>query len=76
MTDAAQGADAALAADLAADAGRTLLALRAEMGHGDGRALKDAGDAASHDLLGAPAGRRAAGRRRALRGRAPTTRRG
>ena len=43
--------DPALAADLAADAGRTLLALRAERGHDDARALKDAGDAAAHDLL-------------------------
>ena len=51
MSAPAPTTDAALAADLAADAGRALLALRAERGHDDGRALKDAGDQASHDLL-------------------------
>ena len=43
--------DAALAADLATQAGQLLLALRAEMGPGDPRALKDAGDQQSQQLL-------------------------
>ncbi|RAY14316.1 3'(2'),5'-bisphosphate nucleotidase CysQ [Actinomadura craniellae] len=43
--------DHALAAELAEEAGRLLLALRAERGFTDGRALKDAGDRSSHDHL-------------------------
>ncbi len=43
--------DAALAADLATQAGQLLLALRAEMGAADPRALKDAGDQRSQQLL-------------------------
>ena len=43
--------DASLAADLATRAGEVLLTLRKEMGDGDPRALKDAGDKTSQDLL-------------------------
>jgi len=43
--------DHSLAARLAAEAGEVLLKLRAERGFEDGRALKDAGDSASHEYL-------------------------
>ncbi|WP_106402932.1 3'(2'),5'-bisphosphate nucleotidase CysQ [Actinocorallia populi] len=43
--------DHSLAARLAAEAGEVLLRLRAERGFADGRALKDAGDQASHEYL-------------------------
>ncbi|GAA3200782.1 3'(2'),5'-bisphosphate nucleotidase CysQ [Actinocorallia longicatena] len=43
--------DHALAARLATEAGDLLLALRAERGFADGKALKDAGDLASHEFL-------------------------
>ncbi len=43
--------DHSLAARLAAEAGEVLLRLRAERGFEDGRALKDAGDSASHEYL-------------------------
>ncbi len=43
--------DHSLAARLAAEAGEVLLELRAERGFADGRALKDAGDRASHEYL-------------------------
>ena len=49
-TDDASG-DAALAADLATQAGQLLLELREEMGAADPKALKDAGDARSQTLL-------------------------
>lgn len=47
----ATAADHALAKELADDAGRLLLALRAEMGFEDGDALRDAGDKGSHNYL-------------------------
>ncbi|GAA0275871.1 3'(2'),5'-bisphosphate nucleotidase CysQ [Actinomadura nitritigenes] len=43
--------DHALAAELAAAAGRLLLGVRDEMGFADGRALKDTGDLRSHEYL-------------------------
>lgn len=43
--------DHALAAELAAGAGEVLLALRAERGFADQRALRDAGDRAAHEYL-------------------------
>ena len=43
--------DHALAAALATRAGARLLEVRAEVGHADRSALKDAGDTAAHDLL-------------------------
>jgi 3'(2'), 5'-bisphosphate nucleotidase len=43
--------DHTLAAELATEAGRRLLKLRAERGFADPRALKDAGDLTSHDFL-------------------------
>jgi 3'(2'), 5'-bisphosphate nucleotidase len=43
--------DHSLAAELAEEAGRLLLALRADKGFADPRALMDAGDRASHELL-------------------------
>ncbi|GAA2081170.1 3'(2'),5'-bisphosphate nucleotidase CysQ [Actinomadura alba] len=43
--------DHALAAELARSAGRLLLDLRDDMGFADPRALKDAGDRASHEYL-------------------------
>lgn len=43
--------DHALAAELATAAGRLLLALRAEKGFSDPRALKDTGDLRSHEFL-------------------------
>ncbi|MEO3782534.1 3'(2'),5'-bisphosphate nucleotidase CysQ [Actinocorallia sp. B10E7] len=43
--------DHSLAARLAAEAGEVLLRLRSELGFADGRALKDAGDQASHEYL-------------------------
>src|SRR5512139_3896400 len=43
--------DHLLAAELAQQAGRLLLDVRAEVGFSDGRALKDAGDRRSHELL-------------------------
>jgi 3'(2'), 5'-bisphosphate nucleotidase len=43
--------DSAFARWLAGRAGEELLALRADRGHGDPAALKDAGDKAAHDLL-------------------------
>ncbi|RBQ16812.1 3'(2'),5'-bisphosphate nucleotidase CysQ [Spongiactinospora rosea] len=43
--------DHALAADLATEAGERLLALRAERGFDDPRALKDAGDQSAHRFL-------------------------
>ncbi|PZG23372.1 3'(2'),5'-bisphosphate nucleotidase CysQ [Spongiactinospora gelatinilytica] len=43
--------DHALAGDLATEAGERLLALRAERGFGDPRALKDAGDQSAHRFL-------------------------
>jgi 3'(2'), 5'-bisphosphate nucleotidase len=53
MTDFAPGSDAHLAACLTDQAGRLLLAVRAELGHGDGPALKAAGDARSQAYLAA-----------------------
>ncbi len=43
--------DHGLAAALATRAGTRLLQVRLEVGHADGRRLKDAGDTAAHDLL-------------------------
>src|ERR1700755_2870912 len=43
--------DSAFARWLADRAGRLLLEVRADMGYGDGAALKAAGDKAAHDLL-------------------------
>ncbi|MFI0424981.1 inositol monophosphatase family protein [Spongiactinospora sp. 9N601] len=43
--------DHALAGDLATEAGERLLALRAERGFGDPRALQDAGDQSAHRFL-------------------------
>ncbi|GAA1593631.1 3'(2'),5'-bisphosphate nucleotidase CysQ [Actinomadura kijaniata] len=43
--------DHELAAALASAAGDVLLTVRAERGHGDARALKEAGDRRSHDFL-------------------------
>jgi len=43
--------DAAFARWLADRAGQVLLQVREEMGYADGKALKDAGDKAAHDLL-------------------------
>jgi 3'(2'), 5'-bisphosphate nucleotidase len=43
--------DSAFARWLADRAGRLLLEVRSEMGHTDGKALKEAGDKAAHDLL-------------------------
>jgi 3'(2'), 5'-bisphosphate nucleotidase len=43
--------DAAFARWLAERAGQVLLQVRDEMGYADGKALKDAGDRAAHDLL-------------------------
>jgi 3'(2'), 5'-bisphosphate nucleotidase len=43
--------DSAFARWLADRAGQLLLRVRAELGHADGKALKDAGDKAAHDLL-------------------------
>ncbi|MFF5079688.1 3'(2'),5'-bisphosphate nucleotidase CysQ [Actinoplanes sp. NPDC000266] len=43
--------DGAFARWLADRAGQALLQVRAEMGHGDGAALKAAGDKAAHDLM-------------------------
>ncbi|OLT34517.1 3'(2'),5'-bisphosphate nucleotidase CysQ [Actinomadura sp. CNU-125] len=51
MTDQAAADDHALAAELAAAAGRLLLGVRDEMGFADGRALKDTGDLRSHEYL-------------------------
>jgi 3'(2'), 5'-bisphosphate nucleotidase len=45
------GDDHAVAAALASAAGELLLAIRAERGHHDTRALKNAGDLGSHDFL-------------------------
>jgi 3'(2'), 5'-bisphosphate nucleotidase len=45
------GDDHAVAAALASAAGTLLLGIRTELGHGDTRALKDAGDLGSHDFL-------------------------
>jgi 3'(2'), 5'-bisphosphate nucleotidase len=50
-TAAGTGPDSALAADLATRAGQLLLALREDLGAADPRALKDAGDARSQELL-------------------------
>ncbi|MEU8057513.1 3'(2'),5'-bisphosphate nucleotidase CysQ [Microbispora bryophytorum] len=43
--------DHSLAGELATEAGELLLELRARLGFEDGRALKDAGDRASHEFL-------------------------
>ncbi|MGI5326219.1 inositol monophosphatase family protein [Actinomadura nitritigenes] len=51
MTERAVADDHALAAELAAAAGRLLLGVRDEMGFADGRALKDTGDLRSHEYL-------------------------
>ncbi|MEV5824489.1 inositol monophosphatase family protein [Spirillospora sp. NPDC052242] len=51
MTDQAVADDHALAAELAAAAGRLLLGVRDEMGFADARALKDTGDLRSHEYL-------------------------
>ncbi|THV28668.1 inositol monophosphatase family protein [Glycomyces paridis] len=48
---AADAADAGFAADLATGAGELLLKLRTELGFGDARALKDAGDRVADDYL-------------------------
>ncbi|QFG24728.1 inositol monophosphatase family protein [Actinomadura sp. WMMB 499] len=59
MTDQAAADDHALAAELAAAAGRLLLGVRDEMGFADARALKDTGDLRAHEyLMGALAERR------------------
>lgn len=59
MTDQAVADDHALAAELAAAAGRLLLGVRDEMGFAEARALKDTGDLRSHEyLMGALAERR------------------
>jgi 3'(2'), 5'-bisphosphate nucleotidase len=50
-TDVVDRSDAELAADLAEDAGRLLLAVRDEIGHGFPPALGDAGDAQANALL-------------------------
>lgn len=47
----ASAEDHALAAELATEAGKLLLALRAELGHEDADALRDAGDKTSHEHL-------------------------
>jgi 3'(2'), 5'-bisphosphate nucleotidase len=58
MTEDAAGDDA-VAAELAGEAGRLLLAVRDEIGFGDVRALKDTGDLRAHEyLMGALAQRR------------------
>ncbi|MWA04188.1 3'(2'),5'-bisphosphate nucleotidase CysQ [Actinomadura sp. LD22] len=51
MTERAAADDHALAAELAAAAGRLLLGVRDEVGFADGRALKDTGDLRSHEYL-------------------------
>lgn len=52
MTETAVAVDDhALAAGLATEAGEMLLAVRTELGFGDGKALKSAGDLRSHELL-------------------------
>ncbi|MFV2210143.1 inositol monophosphatase family protein [Actinomadura sp. LOL_016] len=51
MTDQAVADDHALAAELAAAAGRLLVGVRDEMGFADARALKDTGDLRSHEYL-------------------------
>jgi 3'(2'), 5'-bisphosphate nucleotidase len=45
--------DSALAADLATRAGALLMSIRAELGFGNNRRLKDAGDKQAHDFLSA-----------------------
>jgi 3'(2'), 5'-bisphosphate nucleotidase len=45
------GGDAVLARELADEAGRLLLGVRAELGYSDAAALRAAGDRASHELL-------------------------
>jgi 3'(2'), 5'-bisphosphate nucleotidase len=52
-TERAELADAEVASLLATDAGRRLLEIRAEVGHADPAALKDAGDQGSQRLLAA-----------------------
>ncbi|POM27118.1 3'-phosphoadenosine 5'-phosphate phosphatase [Actinomadura rubteroloni] len=51
MTEHTAADDHALAAELATEAGRLLLAVRAEVGHGDPRVLKDTGDLRAHEHL-------------------------
>ncbi|XRQ11690.1 inositol monophosphatase family protein [Actinomadura welshii] len=51
QSEGAAADDHAVAAELAATAGRLLLQVRDEMGFADGRALKDTGDLRAHEYL-------------------------